>query len=75
MTEYMPLKDFLAKISWEGGVWDALDYGLRHTALDPADPTNTELRTIWKMLEAHHRNAQDLINAVDEIIEEWEESQ
>lgn len=73
MTDYMPLKNFLAKISWEGGVWEALDYGLRHTDLDPAEPKNQELRIIWKELEHIHHSAQDHILAVEEIMEELEE--
>lgn len=39
----MTLVDFAAKVEWEGGVIDALDYGLK-----PEDAPEGELRDPWQ---------------------------
>ena len=72
MAEYMTLEDFLAKVSWEGGVFEALEYGLHHTHLDPNDTGSIEVRTIWQELENIHRGMADRIKAIDEIMEEMD---
>lgn len=35
MLERMTDEEFIAKVEWEGGFLDALDYGLTHKRLDP----------------------------------------
>ena len=56
-SEYMTVEDFAAKAGWEGGILGALDYGLKHTDLDPADETAKPLRAAWKRLEDVYHGA------------------
>lgn len=51
MTGYMTPARFAGKVEWEGGVFEALDYGLEHTRLDPDDSAAAELRAAWAELE------------------------
>lgn len=51
MAEFMTAAGFAAKVEWEGGVLEALDYGLKHTHLDPADHEAAALREAWADLE------------------------
>jgi hypothetical protein len=46
------------KIRWEGGLWSALEYGLR--AEDIADP---ELAAMWARLEQGYKEMAPLIDA------------
>lgn len=41
-TELMTAADFASKVEWEGGIIDALDYGLK-----PADAPEGPLRDAW----------------------------
>lgn len=43
MPEPMTLENFAAKIGWEGGVAESLDYGLT-----PDDAPEGELRDLWQ---------------------------
>lgn len=54
--EYMSADDFAAKVEWEGGVVDALEYGLKHTDLDPNDELSRDLREAWKEAERIFRD-------------------
>lgn len=51
MSDYMSPSRFVHKIEWEGGIIGALDYGLKHTHLDPEDEKSRELRDKWKKIE------------------------
>jgi len=45
MTEPMTAADFASKVAWEGGVMEALDYGL-----DPSDAPEGPIRDAWARL-------------------------
>lgn len=64
----MSLQEFAVKVEWEGGIAGALEYGLKHTDLDPADPDAAELATHWKALEEVYRDhgarAEEILEAV-----------
>ncbi len=50
--EYLTAPHFAAKVEWEGGVVEALTYGLKVDHLDPDDPVSVELRSKWGELQA-----------------------
>lgn len=58
-------RDTLNKISWEGGVIDALEYGIKHDDFD-----NKELRRIWRMLESYGKEIGNLSRIIDQAIKE-----
>lgn len=66
MTE----SDFAAKIEWEGGIVDALEYGLKYSDCEPG-----ELRNAWEKLEVKWATIQDEINAVEDILNQIEEEE
>jgi hypothetical protein len=45
VTEPMTAADFASKVEWEGGVMEALDYGLK-----PADAPEGPIRDAWARL-------------------------
>jgi hypothetical protein len=55
MADYMTPDDFAQKVEWEGGIVDALEYGLHATDLDPDDEASKPLRAAWAALEAVYR--------------------
>jgi hypothetical protein len=44
----MSVEEFIAKVNWEGGVVEALDYGLTSTRLEDQ---NSEFANVWRNLE------------------------
>lgn len=70
MTKYMSVADFAAKVEWEGGITAALEYGLKHTHLDPGDPKAENLRDAWAELERIWESASDLMNDVGLMLED-----
>lgn len=57
--------DTLNKIEWEGGVIDALEYGIKTDDFD-----NTELRRIWRMLESYGKEIGKLSRIIDKAVAE-----
>lgn len=57
--------DTLNKISWVGGVIDALEYGIKADDFD-----NTELRRIWRMLESYGKEIGNLSRIIDKAVGE-----
>lgn len=55
----------LNKIEWEGGVLEALDYGIKSDDFD-----NMELRQVWKEFEEHSKEIEKLSPVVDNAIDE-----
>lgn len=55
----------LNKIEWEGGVLEALYYGIKSDDFD-----NMELRQAWKELEEHNKEIEKLSPVVDNAIDE-----
>lgn len=63
----MTPEEFIAKIEWEGGVLDALEYGLRAEDLDDSDP---ELKGAWSDLRNDWVNFEPALRNVEEMVEE-----
>ncbi|MDU4503921.1 MAG: hypothetical protein E7J02_13125 [Staphylococcus warneri] len=57
--------DTLDKIEWEGGAYEALDYGIKADDFD-----NAELRKVWQEMEAHNKEIEKLSRIIDQAIEE-----
>lgn len=68
----MNMQDFIAKIKWEGGVIDALDYGLSSEDLDVTDETSRKLVVMWYDAEIEWSSLASLIGEIDELIYEYE---
>ena len=66
MSRDMGEEDFAAKIHWEGGVVEALDYGLK--AADLEDP-DTDLGRAWAALDAQWALMRPLINKADTFVD------
>ena len=64
--------EFLGKVEWEGGVLDALEYGMRAEMLIDQD---SELFERWNALEKEWRRFQNFLNPVERYVEEWEEDE
>ena len=56
-----------AKVSWEGGILEALDYGITTEMMPEGD---TELTEAWAKLEASFRETSRLADAVEKLIED-----
>jgi hypothetical protein len=59
--------DLAAKIEWEGGIRDALDYGIHAADMPEGDE---ELTAAWSALEAAHKALQPLEKAVEDLLPE-----
>ena len=70
MIDYMSTADFAAKVEWEGGVEGALEYGLKHTDLDPGDESVAELRAKWRELEEIYGELEALSDEAARILDE-----
>lgn len=64
--------EFLGKVEWEGGVVDALEYGLHAEVLLDQ---NTELASRWRALEQEWRWFQNFLNPVEQLFEDWQEDE
>jgi hypothetical protein len=60
MTE----SDFAAKVEWEGGVIDALEYGLL-----PGDVEPGQLHDAWAALYAKYQDFKPLLYRVEGLVE------
>lgn len=72
MSGQMTPAEFAGKVEWEGGVLDALDYGLR---ADDLDDSNPELKAAWRDLA--RRWAEDFepgLRNVERMLDELEQS-
>lgn len=66
----MSARDFTNKIEWEDGVTGALDYGLRHTDLDPDDEESAQLREVWAKAEEVWQSLSPIIDEIDDIVDQ-----
>ena len=57
--------DLAAKVSWEGGLMEALDYGITTDMMPEGD---AELTEAWAKLEASFRETSKLADAVEELL-------
>jgi hypothetical protein len=73
VTEFMTVRRFASKVGWEGGVVDALDYGLHATDLNPGDEGSKPLREAWAALEDGYRDFRPLLERVSAIIDDLDE--
>ena len=55
------------KIEWEGGILEALDYGIKTADMPESD---TELTEAWAKLEASFRQTAALAEAVENLLPE-----
>lgn len=55
------------KIEWEGGIMEALDYGVRAEHMPEGDK---ELIRAWSALEDAYRAVKKLADAVDDLLPE-----
>jgi hypothetical protein len=53
------------KIDWEGGIFEALDYGLKSSDIEPG-----ALRDAWLKLEQAHAKMIPLVDDVEELLED-----
>lgn len=65
----MTLDEFATKVEWEGGVVDALRYGLKADDLKDDDPRALELYEVWEALESAWLVVARLESEAEEIIE------
>lgn len=66
MTE----QDFASKIEWEGGITEALDYGLKSVDCEPG-----ALHNAWKKLETKWAGIQKEMDTVQNILDEYSEEE
>lgn len=59
-------EDLAAKIEWEGGLMEALDYGIKTEMMPEGD---AELTEAWAKLEASFRETSRLADAVQELLD------
>jgi hypothetical protein len=55
-----------AKVEWEGGVMEALDYGIKTEDMPEGD---AELTEAWSKLEAAFKAVQPLADAMEKLLE------
>lgn len=67
---YATREEVRGKIEWEGGIMEALDYGLRVTDMPEGD---TELRDAWDKLGTAYHELAPLVDAVERLLDVPEE--
>jgi hypothetical protein len=73
MPDYMTPASFAGKVDWEGGVFEALAWGLSHTHLNPDDPSSRDLRQAWHELETAYQAMRPLECRVDALLDDIED--
>ncbi len=68
--DYLSVDAFAGKVEWEGGIVDALDYGLKHTDLDPNQPDSAKLREAWARLERLYEPVREQKDIVADLLDE-----
>lgn len=66
MRDNMSASDFEAKIEWEGGAYDAWEYGLKASDLAPS---LVELRKAWEAFDAAMQEASGALMEFNEALE------
>lgn len=66
----MTPEEFAAKVEWEGGVTEALEYGLRENEMDDSDPA---FQTAWAVLREQWDIVRPHIDKVEQILETYGE--
>jgi hypothetical protein len=72
VSDQMSGEEFAVKVQWEGGVIDALEYGLRYEDIDPAEE---DLRKMWAEAEGKYRDLALTVRDIEKVFEErgWDE--
>lgn len=68
----MTPEEFAAKVHWEGGVIDALEYGLKAEDMDGSDPG---LQTKWAVLVEQYAKIEPLVRKMELLLEELVEEE
>lgn len=68
MSDEMTEFEFASKVEWEGGVLDALDYGLSGFEL----PKGSDLRRAWLALEEAYKEVRPYLLKVESLLEDIE---
>lgn len=68
-ARYLTVTEFAGRISQEGGIEEALEAGLKFSALDPNDPASRDLRGAWSRLEQFQEELQQAVGLVDEVLD------
>lgn len=71
MGDRMSAAEFAAKVEWEGGVLEALEYGL---TVDDIDLGEVELRGLWGPLQDAYRTLGPLVDAAEAFLSGFGES-
>ncbi len=64
MSKQLSTHEVAQRIAWEGGVLDAIEYGISHDQID--DPG---LRTLWRQLEMRYKALTPIISRIEERLE------
>lgn len=64
MTKKYTNASLLTKINWEGGIMDALDYGI-----SPDDIEDPKVASIWRDIQDHYLDLEPMIDDLMEILE------
>lgn len=76
MSDHIKLlspEDFTAKVKWEGGIFGALDYGLKFTDVDPGTELGAQLNYAWRNLESAYAAMKPALKTVTEILNKIEQ--
>ena len=57
-------KELLEKVEWEGGILDAIDYGVRHE-----DFESQELKNAWKKVEEFYDRMFPYTRVIEEALD------
>lgn len=66
MSRFENREELAGKIDWEGGLWSALEYGIRAADLPEGD---LELLDAWIELQSHFDSAQRVANRIYEMLD------
>jgi uncharacterized protein (DUF1800 family) len=55
-----------AKVEWEGGVMEAVDYGIKAEEMP-----DEELRALWADLQVKYKAADEVSSKINALLEDW----
>ena len=66
MKDKMGAEDFLAKVEWEGGILEAIEYGLSAEQLEDSD---SALGKAWKEIEIAYSSMEKPMRFIESLLE------
>jgi len=63
-TDTLSSEDLAAKVTWEGGAFEALRYGLRSEHIE-----NVELADLWRQMEALYEKISPIAWRIESLLE------